>query len=153
MSDIQQSGGGFQFLAVQIGERNYCIDVRRVRELRGWTKVSELPHSPEHVLGVIDLRGLVIPIVDLSARLGFGRAEATSRTVIVVIECEDQVIGVMVDSVSEIFSFQESNLQPAPPISGNSETHYVRGVIALDSRMLALLDLDCLLAADRKLAA
>src|SRR6185312_6863614 len=93
-----------ELIAFRIGEQEYSVDVRAVREIRGWTPAMRLPHSPDYVLGVINLRGQALPIVDLAARMGFAPAKPTSRHAIIVAEIENEDVGLLVDGVSEIFS-------------------------------------------------
>src|ERR1700761_7390611 len=100
-----------EFIAFRLGQQEFCVDVIKVREIRGWTPATPVPHSPSAMLGVINLRGLVLPIIDLAVRIGFPPASPTQRHAIIVIEFGEQTIGFLVDAVSEIFSVADSEIQ------------------------------------------
>lgn len=99
-----------ELIAFRLGQQEFCLDVMNVREIRGWTPVTPLPHAPSYMLGVINLRGTVLPIIDLSARMGFAPAEPSTRHAIMVVEMGKQVIGFLVDAVSEIFSGKDDDI-------------------------------------------
>jgi purine-binding chemotaxis protein CheW len=134
-----------ELIAFRIGEQEYSVDVRAVREIRGWTPAMRLPHSPDYVLGVINLRGQALPIVDLAARMGFAPAEPTSRHAIIVAEIENENVGLLVDGVSEIFSTKEESIQPTPDIACDMARSFVRGVIPGEGRMISVLALERIL--------
>jgi purine-binding chemotaxis protein CheW len=113
-----------------------------VREIRSWTKASPLPQSPDFILGVVNLRGTVLPIVDLAARLGLGTTEPTARHAILVAEIGDRLVGLLVDGVSEILSQPRASLQATPDVGCSITREFVRGLLPLDGRMLTLLSLD-----------
>lgn len=118
-----------------------------VREIRGWTPATPLPQSPPFVRGVINLRGTVLPIVDLAARLGFASAEPSARHAIVVAQIGHQVIGLLVEGVSDIFTVTDDKIQPTPDVASEMAKKFVRGVIAMDGRMISLIALDSVLPA------
>jgi purine-binding chemotaxis protein CheW len=101
-----------------------------------------LPHSPSFVQGVINLRGTVLPIVDLAARLGLGRAEPTARHVTIVVQIGDQVVGLLVDAVSDILTVAAGEIRPTPDVASEVTRQFVKGVFALDNRMISLIELD-----------
>ena len=113
-----------------------------VREIRGWTQATPLPHAPSYVNGVINLRGAVLPIVDLAARLGFPRTVPTARSVIIVVRVEMQLFGLLVDAVSDILTITDELLQPTPDLASDLAKTYVRGVMAIEGRMISLIATD-----------
>lgn len=133
---------GRELIAFRLGEQEFCLDVMNVREIRGWTPATQLPHAPSYMLGVINLRGTVLPIIDLSARMGFPPAEPSTRHAIMVVEIGKQVIGFLVDAVSEIFSGKDEEVQPTPDVASAATRSLIQGVIAAEGRMISVLSLD-----------
>ncbi len=131
-----------EVLTFRVGEQDFGIDVASVREIRGWTPATPLPHAPSFLCGVINLRGIVLPIIDLSARLGFARAEPTARHAIVVTQLDEQVVGLLVDGVSDILTIDTKEVQPTPDVASTTAKTFVRGVIPADGRMISLLALN-----------
>ena len=113
-----------------------------VREIRGWVPATPLPRSPPFVRGVINLRGAVLPILDLAARLGLQSPEPTARHVIIVAQIGAQVIGVLVDAVSDIITVDESTVQPPPDLVSDRVRTFVQGLLAIEGRMVSLISLD-----------
>ncbi len=142
-----------EVLAFRVGEQDFGIDVSSVREIRGWTPATPLPHAPSFLCGVINLRGIVLPIVDLSARLGFTPAEPTARHAIVVTQLDEQVVGLLVDGVSDILTIDTKEVQPTPDVASTTAKTFVRGVIPTDGRMISLLALNNVLPASGHQAA
>jgi purine-binding chemotaxis protein CheW len=139
-------GAGVQEqIAFRIGAQEFCVDVMSVREIRGWTPATPLPQSPPFVRGVINLRGTVLPIVDLAARLGFAPAEPSARHAIVVAQIGHQVVGLLVEGVSDIFTVTDDKIQPTPEVASETTKKFVRGVIAMDGRMISLIELNAVL--------
>jgi len=138
------SEGNRELIAFRIGEQEFCVNIMSVREIRGWTPATPLPHAPPHVLGVINLRGAVLPIVDLSARLGMKPSQPTVRHVIIVTQAKTQVVGLLVEAVSDILTITGDNIQPVPEVSSDLEKQYARGILAIDKRMICMIELDAL---------
>ncbi|MDL2401419.1 MULTISPECIES: chemotaxis protein CheW [Rhizobium] len=136
--------GARELIAFRIGDQEFCVDIMSVREIRGWTPATAMPHAPAHVLGIINLRGAVLPIVDLSARLGMKRAEPTARHVIIVAQVKRKVVGLLVDAVSDILTVTDDNIQPTPEVSSDYERQFARGILAIDRRMICLIELETL---------
>mgnify|MGYP000880765253 FL=1 len=113
-----------------------------VREIRGGAATTPLPHSPDFVLGVINLRGAVLPIIDLKARLGLGKGETTERSVVIVVRIGSRLVGLLVDAVSEILAADPSMIQPTPSIGCDTVTRFVRGILTMDGRMVSWIALD-----------
>lgn len=131
-----------ELIAFRIGGQEFCVNIMSVREIRGWTRATALPHAPGYMLGVVNLRGVVLPIIDLSARLGMKPAEPTERHVIIVARSNRKTVGLLVDAVSDILTVTEEHLQPTPEISSDMEKQYARGILAIEGRMICLMELD-----------
>src|SRR5580692_4288506 len=113
MSETLHTGGQRrELISFRIGTQEFCVDIMAVREIRGWTSATPIPHSPNYVRGVINLRGAVLPIVDLAARLGFAVSEPTARSVIIVAHIGDRTVGLLVDAVSDILTVSDDLVQP-----------------------------------------
>ncbi|MBP1842110.1 purine-binding chemotaxis protein CheW [Rhizobium petrolearium] len=136
--------GSRELIAFRIGDQEFCVNIMSVREIRGWTPATPMPHAPPYVMGVINLRGAVLPIVDLSARLGMKDAEPTARHVIIVAQVKTRVVGLLVEAVSDILTITEENIQPVPEVSSDLEKQYARGILAIEKRMICMIELDAL---------
>lgn len=136
--------GSRELIAFRIGNQEFCVSIMSVREIRGWTTATKLPHTPSYMMGVLNLRGAVLPIVDLAARLGMRPAEPTQRHVIIVAQVGRQVIGLLVDAVSDILTVTDENIQPVPEVSSDMERQFARGILAMDKRMICLVELESL---------
>jgi purine-binding chemotaxis protein CheW len=143
MNDIMDNSSQAkrQFITFWLGEQEFGADIMSIREIRGWTPTTELPHSPDYVLGVINLRGMVLPVIDLKARLGRGRTDATVKNVIIVVRCADQTMGVLVDAVSDILTVTESDIQVTPELARDTGSEFVEGIAVLDQRMVTILSM------------
>ena len=142
-SNGQAAAGGMkELISFRIGAQEFCVDIMAIREIRGWTAATALPQSPSFVKGVINLRGAVLPIVDLAARLGFESTEASDRNVIIVAQIGEQVVGLLVDAVSDILTVTDDVIQPTPDVASETAKTFVRGLIAMDGRMISLIGLE-----------
>ena len=141
------AGGPRELISFRIGDQEFCVDIMAVREIRGWTASTALPQSPSFVRGVINLRGAVLPIVDLAARLGFESGETSDRSVIIVAQIGEQVVGLQVDAVSDILTVTDDAIQPTPDIASDTAKSFVRGLLAMDGRMISLIGLENVLPA------
>ena len=142
-----------EYLSFGIGDHEYSVDIMSVREIRGWTKTTSLPHAPNYVRGVINLRGTVLPVVDLAMRLGLEETDPEERNVIIVVDVGSRVMGLRVDAVSDILSFSPDQLQPPPDVAVNNSTPFVKALTILDERMVRLLDLEAVLPTGEEIAA
>ncbi|KQT86394.1 chemotaxis protein CheW [Aurantimonas sp. Leaf443] len=134
---LKSGGNSVEMVAFQIGHREFCVDIALVREIKGWMPTTTIPHAPHYILGVVNLRGLVLPVVDLAARLGFPATVPTKRHVIVVVDVEGQVFGLLVDAVSDIFSVTPEMMSVAPEISGEMARSFISAVVSIGDRMIA----------------
>ncbi|MBC7284051.1 chemotaxis protein CheW [Hoeflea sp.] len=133
-----------ELIAFTIGDQEFCVEVMAVREIRGWTPATPLPHSPGYVRGVINLRGVVLPVMDMSLRLGMEPTDPSQRHVIIVIQIGNQLVGLLVDSVSDILTVPVSDIQPAPDVSKEMDRDFVQGIIPIEGRMVCLIQLNAL---------
>lgn len=153
MKNPNDSSSSRELIAFRIDGREFCVDIMQVRDIRGWTPATPLPHSPSYVRGVINLRGAVLPVVDMATRLGFRPSEPTVRHVIMVTQVDTQIVGLLVDAVSDILTVTESDIQPTPDLASELTKTFVRGVLAIDGRMISLIALDNVLPAKEAMAA
>lgn len=129
-----------EFIAFCVRDEEYCIEITTVREIRRWTNATRLPRAPEFVIGVINLRGAVVPVIDFAARLGKGLTETTERHTIIIVEWEGLTFGLLVDSVSDILTAGEENMRPTPPIASEAVQQVVSTLIIVDERMLRIVN-------------
>jgi len=137
-----------EFISLIAGDQSFCLELHRVREIRRWEPITMLPHAPSFVLGVVNLRGAVVPIVDLAQKLGFEKIKPTKRNVIIISRFDDQVVGFLVESVSEIFTIKLSEVKEAPNLGGTAENPFIQGVLSLDDDMVRVINIDSLMAAE-----
>ena len=130
-----------QLITFEVENQVFGLDIMASREIRAWTPTTRLPHGPSYGAGVVNLRGTVLPVVDLAARLGWRATEPTSRHVIIVTEVESQFRGLIVDSVSDIVTIPVDALQPPPATAGDSVVPFLEGLAAIEDRMVMVIDL------------
>ena len=130
-----------ELVAFRSAGQEFALDIMSVREIRGWTPTTQLPDSPDYVKGVVNLRGAVLPILDLAVRLGFHAAEPTSRHAIIVVQIGKRMVGLLVDGVSEIMGIDDVLVQPVPSIGSLQSNGALEGVMAAEGRMINLLSL------------
>ncbi|MET0499082.1 MAG: chemotaxis protein CheW [Steroidobacteraceae bacterium] len=144
--------GSNQVLTFTLGEETYGVDILRVQEIRGFSPVTRIPQSPAHILGVLNLRGSIVPIVDLRMRFTLERAEYTPLTVIIVLSVESAVgrrdFGVVVDGVSDVIDVPVGDVKPAPELGAQVSTEFIEGLASVSGRMVMLLDIDQLIGRD-----
>lgn len=134
-----------QYLTFQLAGQTYGVEILRVQEIKGWERPTRLPHSPAHVQGVINLRGAVVPILDLRRRFGIGETDYGRTTVVIVVKIDsargELTAGIVVDAVCEVCNVSAAELRPAPEVGAGIEADFVRGLAMVDDRMLILLDI------------
>ncbi|MDQ0456345.1 chemotaxis protein CheW [Rhizobium paknamense] len=138
---LNGQAGGLEILAFRLHGQEFCVKTTAIREIRGWAPATPLPHSPQEVVGVINLRGTVVPIVDLAVKLGMPGMQANERSAIIVTDVADTVVGLLVDAVSDILTVPAENLQPVPPTSSTG-TDFSDGIIVHGTGMICLLNLE-----------
>ena len=141
---LTQTGAGSrrELIAFRIADQEFCIDIMQVREIRGWTPATPLPRTPSYMKGVINLRGAVLPIVDLGARLGLTTSEPSARHVIMVVNVGGRTLGLLVEAVSDIINVSDDMVQPTPDVACDQVKTFVKGLFAIDGRMVSLISLD-----------
>jgi len=139
-----------QLVTFSIGEEEFGVDILKVQEIIRMMEITKVPRAPEFVEGVINLRGKVIPIIDLRRRFGLLARGHDKNTRIIVIEINNMIVGFVVDSVSEVLRIPFSTVEPPPPVVSGTESEYISGVGKLEDRLLILLDLDRLLSHEEK---
>jgi purine-binding chemotaxis protein CheW len=149
----QQNTGEVELLSFRLAEQEYSVDIMSVREIRGWTRATPLPHSPAHVRGVINLRGTVLPVVDLSTRLGMAPVEGDARNVIIVVQVGSQSAGLLVDAVSDILALPRNELQTPPELAADTAHSFISALTIVEGRMIRVLDLSAVLPDDNAEAA
>ncbi|HAP36279.1 MAG TPA: chemotaxis protein CheW, partial [Bacteroidetes bacterium] len=146
----KQSGSDelLQLVSFNIGEEEFGVDILKVQEINRMVDVTRVPNTPEYVDGVINLRGKVIPIIDLRRRFGMERKEKDKNTRIIVVELNSKVLGFVVDAVSEVLRINKSLSEPPPPIIAGIESDYITAIAKLENRLLILLDLERVLTTE-----
>ncbi len=142
-----------ELLSFRLAEQEYSVDIMSVREIRGWTRATPLPHAPAYVRGVINLRGTVLPVVDLSTRLGMAPVAGDARNVIIVVQVGNQSAGLLVDAVSDILALPMSDLQAPPELAADTAHSFISALTIVDGGMIRVLDLTAVLPESRVEAA
>jgi len=138
-------GEGLELLSVRMGEQEFAIDIMSVREIRGWIASTPLPHAPSHIRGMVNLRGTVMPIIDLAERLSFAPKEPTASSVVVVVEAEGRIFGLLVDAVCDIVTVTADMIQTPPDVGSTATGKIVEGLITLDSRIVSIISMTALM--------
>lgn len=143
---------GKQFLSFLLDEEEYGIDILRVQELRGWTAVTHVPDMPAYLKGVLNLRGAIIPVIDLRERFGLPTLEYGPTTVVIVVKVDsgscERVMGIIVDAVAETYTLTPDQIQPSPQIGGVINAEFIMGLVAQGEKMVVLMDIDELMNSD-----
>ncbi|MGC4078048.1 MAG: chemotaxis protein CheW [Rubrivivax sp.] len=143
-----QAGG--EFLTFRLGGEEYGIDILRVQEIRSYEPPTRIANAPSFIKGVVNLRGVIVPIIDLRLKLGCDNAEYNGFTVVIVLNVRGRVVGAVVDSVSDVLELNREQIKPAPELSSSIEAHYITGIGAVKNgdaeRMLILVDIEALMS-------
>jgi purine-binding chemotaxis protein CheW len=137
---------GLEFLAFTLGDEEYGVDIQKVQELRGYDVVTHIANAPDFIKGVVNLRGIIVPIVDMRIKFDLGTPTYDQFTVVIVLNVSGRVIGMVVDSVSDVITLSAEQVKPPPQMGVAVDTDYVIGMGALDERMLILIDIDKLMS-------
>lgn len=148
-SIIAGGDGHEQYLTFMLAGEEYGVDILRVQEIKGWDNATRIPNTPEYVQGVINLRGTIVPIIDLRMRFGLEKLEYGPTTVVVVLKVESDVknrtMGIVVDGVSDVYSVTGDELKPTPDFGDDVNAEFVKGLATIDEKMVIMLDIDKLL--------
>jgi purine-binding chemotaxis protein CheW len=131
-----------ELLTFTLGEESYGIDILMVQEIRGYETVTRIANTPDFIKGVINLRGHIVPIVDLRLKLGLGEAKYDAGTVVIILNVLKRVVGVVVDSVSDVITIPASSVKPAPEFGSVLGTQYILGLATIESGMLIVIDIE-----------
>jgi purine-binding chemotaxis protein CheW len=134
-----------EFLSFRLGAEEYAIDILRVREIRAYAPVTRIANTPSYIKGVFNLRGAIVPVLDMRLRFGLAREEYTATTVTVIITVAGRNFGVVVDAVSDVLDVVDNQVRPVPDMGTTVDTEYLKGLTSVDERMVLLLDVDKLL--------
>jgi purine-binding chemotaxis protein CheW len=135
-----------QFISFAIGDDQYGVDIMAVREIKGWSQITPLPRQPDYMRGVLNLRGVMVPIIDLRCRFGEGRTEASPLHIVIVVQIGPNHVGLLADRVLDIVALEPSQIQPVPRIAQASRADFLSGLMTIESGMIALIDLSHLLS-------
>ena len=141
-ANASQKGVAQQFLTFTVESEEYGVDIMTVREIKGWTETTRLPNAPEFMRGVMNLRGLIIPIFDLRTRFHRGLTEATAKHVVIILAIGERNIGILVDTVSDILDVSADQIKPAPTADTQVDAAFISGLISLEDRMVVLLNVN-----------
>jgi len=134
-----------QFITFTLGAQEYGVDIMLVREIKGWAETTSLPQAPPYVRGVINLRGIIVPIFDLRARFGMGATVPTRTHVVIIVSALGRTTGLLVDAVSDIIAVLPDQVRPVPEIGLPADEHFLEGLVSMDDRMVTLVCLDGLI--------
>jgi purine-binding chemotaxis protein CheW len=136
------SRGQRQYISLKVGPENYAIDILSVREIKGWTSTTVLPNQPEYILGVLNLRGAIVPVFDLRCRFGQGLTETTGMHVVIIVKVNDRTIGILVDAVSDILTINTADIRPVPDMDRTAATEYFSGILSVNDTTVVILRLE-----------
>ena len=131
-----------EFLAFTLGSEEYCIDILKVQEIRGYEAVTPIPNTPAFMKGVVNLRGLIVPIIDLRIKLELEKVTYDQFTVVIILSICGRIVGIVVDSVSDVIALAADEIKEAPQLGAAIKTDYIDGLATLDARMLIIIDIE-----------
>lgn len=150
---VAEGQSQIELLSFVVGTHEYSVDIMKVREIRGWTETTSLPHAPPYVRGVINLRGTVLPVIDLALRLGLQADPPNERNVVIVVDISDSPVGLRVDAVSDILTVSQDDLLPPPEFSDDVSGTFLTAVTLVNDKMIRVLDLAQTLPRSTEIAA
>ncbi len=137
-----------EVLSFRLGNEEYAISILKVQEIRGYEAVTRIANAPDYIKGVINLRGAIVPIVDMRVKFGIGEPTYDQFTVVIILNIEHHIIGMVVDSVSDVVTLTPEQVRPAPDMGANVSTDYLQGLGTIGERMLILVDIDRLMCSE-----
>ena len=141
----EAGAAGGEFLTFTLGTEEYGMEILKVQEIRGYDAVTVIANTPAFIKGVINLRGIIVPIVDLRIKFNLGKVEYDQFTVVIILNLHNRVVGIVVDSVSDVLSLSTEQIRAAPSLSSKLDTRYILGLGTVDQRMLILVDIERLM--------
>jgi purine-binding chemotaxis protein CheW len=145
---VQEKGPRTELISFAIGGEQYGVDIMAVREIKGWSDITHLPRQPDYVRGVLNLRGIMVPIIDLRSRFGEGMTDATPLHIVIIVQAGSRQVGLLADRVLDIVAFESSQVRPVPRVTDGSALTFLSGLINCDAGMIALINIDHLLEAN-----
>ncbi|OYV32530.1 MAG: chemotaxis protein CheW [Acidocella sp. 20-61-6] len=150
MNQVYQRAAGqadrrSELLSVRIGKQEFAMDIRSIREIRGWIASTHLPHAPSYIKGMINLRGVVLVVIDLADRLGLPSQEPNAASVVVVVEAGDRVAGLLVDAVCDIITVTDEMRQATPETGSGTSREFVEGLIMKDSQIISIVSIPAIM--------
>ncbi len=144
-----QGDVGGQYLTFILDGEEYGVDILKVQEIKGWSNVTPIPNTPAHVLGLLNMRGSIVPIVDLRTRFGLSCVAYGPTTVVIVVKItqadQERTVGLVVDAVADVYRLESEEIQPAPDMGSAIQTEFIRGLVNVESKMVILLETDQLI--------
>ncbi|MEC9482962.1 MAG: chemotaxis protein CheW [Halomonas sp.] len=137
-----------EFLVFSLGDEEYAVDILKVQEIRGYENVTRIANAPDFIKGVTNLRGVIVPIVDLRIKFHLDKVEYGGQTVVIVVNVAERVVGIVVDGVSDVMTLSPDQIKPAPEFGVALSSNYLSGLGSLEDRMLVLVDIDKLLTSE-----
>ena len=134
-----------QYLTFTLGEEEYGVEILKVQEIKGYSAITHIPNAMPHVMGVINLRGTVVPVVDLRRKFSMKTVEFNKFSVIIVVMVAEKIAGLIVDAVSDVLPIDRDSLRPAPDLGASADTRFIRGMAGINEKLVVLLDIDRLL--------
>ena len=147
-AQLNFSTDGSQFLTFTLGSEEYGVEILKVQEIKGYTTVTPIPNTPGYVKGVMNLRGTIVPVVDLRSKLSMNTAEYTQFSVIIVVTVGSRVMGLVVDAVSEVLNIPRGDIQPTPDFGAQVDARFISGMAKAGDKLVVLLDLDRVLGVE-----
>ncbi|SEO49888.1 chemotaxis protein CheW [Nitrosovibrio sp. Nv6] len=144
-SDPNASRTANEFLTFRLGNEEYGIEILKVQEIRGYDAITRIANVPEFIKGVVNLRGIIVPIVDMRIKFNLGTVEYNQFTVVIILNVAGRVMGMVVDGVSDVITLAAEQVRPAPDFAANLDTEYIIGLGTVDKRMLILMDIEALM--------
>ena len=152
-TDIELSHDAREFITFEVAGMDYCIEIAAVREIRGWSTTTPLPHAPDYFMGVINLRGSVLPVIDLARRLGQPASTPSARHAVIVLQMDDRTVGLLVDAVADILAIDDEHIEAIPSSASEKARSFVTGIISTDDKMIRVLGLDTIIPDSEQAAA
>lgn len=143
---VDEDAPASEYLSFTLGSEEYAIDILKVQEIRAYEPPTRIAHAPPFVKGVINLRGSIVPVVDLRLKFDLGQAEYTPFTVVIILNIGGRIVGAVVDSVSDVIFLNRTQIRPAPDFSGSFDTRYIIGLASQDGRMMIVTDIERLMS-------
>ena len=147
-TSLQMESSKNEFLSFQLGKEEFCLEILRVQEIRGYGDITTIANTPDYIKGVVNLRGEIVPILDLRIRLNFQHVEYNEFTVVIILNLEGHNLGIVVDSVSDVIALNVDQIQELPEMLSSINTKFITGVVTIDTHTLILLDIERLLNRD-----